>query len=253
MIADPRFIRVFSSRVSEEAPQEPTPSPDDRTPPRSDPQVEAAHISGKAAVRAAMVTGVLGVAGVLVTTLLTGVLQYSGPGAKPEPTVTVTRTIEAGAASPAPATASPQAEMSPAWPGEPAGSIFTTGNPALQPASDGNLDYEENDLTAHMYATSEYDVEAGDDGLGAINGAAFAPAPGRSKPTLKACRSIAEGAWVASIDVERFNAPSTFCVRSQEQRLGYLTTRGVRYWSEKKGNVRELSFTFVLWKKPGDR
>ncbi|NEA22805.1 hypothetical protein [Actinomadura bangladeshensis] len=240
--------------MSEEAPQEPTPSPGDQTPPRSDPQVEAAHISGKAVVRAAMVTGALGVAGVLVTTLLTGMLQYSGPGAKPEPTVTVTRTVEAGAAaSPAPATASPQAEMSPAWPGEPAGVIFNTGNPALEPSSEGNLDYEENDLTAHMFATSEYDVEAGDDGLGGINGAAFAPAPGRSKPTLKACRSIAEGAWVASIDVERFKAPSMFCVRSEEQRLGYLTTRGVAYWSEKKGDVRELSFTYVLWKKPGDR
>ena len=139
----------------------------------------------------------------------------------------------------------------PQWPGEPAGSIFITGSPDLTSSGDNALDLDTNDVAWDQHATSEFDMNATDDGVGALNGAVFAPWPGAQLPTLSDCRATPEESWITSIGVDRFKTPTTFCVQSAEGRFGYIQTRRVTFFSDQ--DVDTLRLGFVLWKKPGDR
>lgn len=102
---------------------------------------------------------------------------------------------------------------------------------------------------------SEFDMNATDDGVGALNGAVFAPWPGAQLPTLSDCRATPEESWITSIGVDRFKTPTTFCVQSAEGRFALYTdaTRdvlfrpGCRHATPRLRTLEEAGGQIGLW------
>lgn len=153
----------------------------------------------------------------------------------------------------------PRSDESPAasaWPGEPAGTRYegassslayqagwtTKGALDLETRSTGLLD---NDGTAY---DSDMDLVAAADGLGG-QGARFAPWEGAETPNLQQCRDLPDDTWTELIGMKSFAKPSTYCVQSNENRFGRLTTRAV---STSSYEETTYTFSYVLWKKPND-
>lgn len=162
----------------------------------------------------------------------------TGPGS-PTPT---------GPPSPLPVTASPSTSPSPSpWPGEPDGTVHIVGNVELEVCRTGCtkfFDLDRNRGTV-IAGQPETDVSATADGLGMQNQAQVAAWRRSEPPTLADCRGVPDPAWtVPLIEAERFDQGSSFCVRTDQDRYGYLQPQ--------RSGTNEYRFYYVLWTHPDD-
>lgn len=199
----------------------------------------------------ALVAGVSGAVLMLVMLVLgisfgTGVFATGGGTAGAGPTAT--RPGSPAPTVPAPPPASPSASPSPSpWPGEPDGIVHIVGNVELEVCRTGCtkfFDLDRNQGTV-IAGQPETDVSATAAGLGMQNQAQVAVWRRSEPPTLAGCRALADPAWtVPLIEADRFDAGSTFCVRTDRDRYGYLQPQ--------RGGVDEYHFYYVLWEHPDD-
>jgi hypothetical protein len=159
-------------------------------------------------------------------------------------TATVTKTVGGGT----------QGGTGDSWPGEPDGIRKSSGSPAELTAFGPPfhfLDLETNKLTDYTAEPKpEQDLAPKSDGVGAMNGAGFAPWPGKGAPTLKDCRGLPERTFGSLIDLPAVQRRATYCLTSNEGRYGYIRLGASQINSD--GELRYVSFSYVLWKKAGD-
>ncbi|MFI0356192.1 serine/threonine-protein kinase [Actinomadura sp. 9N407] len=196
---------------------------------------------------------------VALSVIVGGVALLRGGGEEtPRTTAGNVQATTPAAAAPSPSPASDTPGVStpgPSWPGEPVGAIHETGSVEMS-SSDFEREY---DLDALKNGHFPLGSDKGDlawrntDGIGGMNTATFSLIPGTKAPTLADCRSLGEDRWVPAIEPVRFERPTSFCLRSSEERYGYLRTQSIKYGDDKTKVVRNVRFYFVLWKKPGDR
>lgn len=169
----------------------------------------------------------------------------SGAGPSATPSASPERPTPA-ASSPGPE--SPSASPSPSpWPGEPDGTVHIVGNVELEVCRTGCtkfFDLDRNRGTV-IAGQPETDVSATADGLGMQNQAQVAAWRGSEPPTLADCRGIPDPAWtVPLIGAESFDEGSSFCVRTDQGRYGYLQPQ--------RSGTNEYRFYYVLWEHPDD-
>jgi hypothetical protein len=197
----------------------------------------------------AAVLGALLMLGMVVLGIGLGTGVFSPPGDTAGPTAdgsvapTPTTTASSSPASPSP-TASPSPSP---WPGEPDGTVYIVGNVELEVCNTGCtkfFDLDRNRGTV-IAGQPETDVSATLDGLGMQNRAQVAAWGNREPPDLADCRAIADPAWtVPLVEVRSFEEGSSFCVRTDQDRYGYLQPQ--------RSGVNEYRFYYVLWAHPDD-
>jgi serine/threonine protein kinase len=198
----------------------------------------------------------------LLAAVALGVVLGAGPlspGQADDPPVAGASPTPSRARSPAPAptpsptpTASPSPTRSP-WPGEPPGTVYLTGTVELcSTCNDRAFDLDENRAIWIVVTRDTVDFTASRDGLGAQNGAQFAPWEGLREPTLRDCRNLPDGDWSEPfIAAAEFAPPASYCVQTSDGRFGHLHSRLVDLDSQ--GRPTRYDFSYVLWTHPDDQ
>jgi serine/threonine protein kinase len=166
------------------------------------------------------------------------------PSPNPSPTAAPTP-------SPTP-TADPSPTRSP-WPGEPPGTVYLTGTVELcSNCDDRAFDLDENRAIWIVVTRDTVDFTASREGLGAQNGAQFAPWEGLREPTLQDCRNLPDGDWsVPFIAADELEPPAIYCVQTSDGRFGHLQSRLVDL--DIQGRPTRYDFSYVLWTAPDDQ
>lgn len=202
----------------------------------------------------ALTAGLLGALLMLVIGLGTGVFPTSAGSSGASPAASPTASPSGSPTRAAPPSISPAVVSPPAgsptpspWPGEPEGTVYIVGNVELEVCRTGctkffDLDQNRGSVIAGQ---PETDVSATPDGLGIQNRAQVAAWDDREPPTLADCRGIRDPAWtVPLIEEDSFEEGSSFCVRTDQDRYGYLQPQ--------QSGVNEYRFYYVLWTHPED-
>ncbi|MBB5867474.1 hypothetical protein F4553_000853 [Allocatelliglobosispora scoriae] len=213
--------------------------------------------------------GIGAIAGVLavVATVIIATLQMtpqSPSGAAGGPSSAASGTVSPPASSNEPSGTDGVPAPSPTdreWTLQPA-ALFKSGSLHLYtpPSSMGTEKAWDLDLNRAegVLAAATTDVEAAERALGAQNGAAFAPLAAGRVPTLAECAAIPVAQWLPAIDQDDLKPKAVFCVLTTSGRYGYLRIQKVNLipkdylLEERAGTIGDISFSFVLWKKPGD-
>lgn len=137
------------------------------------------------------------------------------------------------------------------WPAEPAGASHQTGTIAIKAYTSlggDSFDLDKNKMENGVAESA--DLVAQESGLGANAGTQVALWSGPEQPTLQDCRRLPGVAYAQTelIDAASFETAARYCVRSSEGRFGR-----VRTISAESGNIPQFNFSYVLWKKPGDK
>ncbi|WP_280275202.1 hypothetical protein [Nocardia wallacei] len=182
--------------------------------------------------------------------ILIAVAQCGAGSNDPTPPTSSTTAGAGGSGHAVPPSASSGPSEQP-WPGDPTGASFQTGTISITAYTNLGGDSFNLDKNKTENGIAEgSDLVAQEAGLGANNGTQVARWSGPESPTLHDCRQLpdVEYAKTELIDAGSFETATRYCVRSSEGRFGRIHTISAR-----GGNFPQFNFSYVLWKKPGDK